>query len=84
MEGFAAGAGVQLNYARGSGDWAGPFYNIGGNFGPVSGGAFSSSPTTMSPGMPAWSGYSGGIGIGAPIGAFTNVTVYQPVFTISF
>jgi hypothetical protein len=81
MEGFSSGGSFQFNLARGSGDWTGPFYNVGGNLGPVGAAGFSSDPFTMSPGT-GWSGISVGGSVGAPAGAYTNQTLYHKLFLL--
>jgi RHS repeat-associated protein len=71
--GLVVGAGAQVNFATGDGTWAGPFDNIVGNYGPYTGGYFSSPPGTGN-----WRGFSGGIGGGLPLGGGAARTNYVP------
>jgi RHS repeat-associated protein len=73
--GFSVGASCSLTFARGSGDWKGPFNSVGASVGPFGGSAFS-SPTIN----PGWEGFGVGVGVGAPVGAYAAQTTYTPWF----
>ena len=69
--GFNIGASASANFALGNGSWTGPFNNIVGSYGYVTGSAFYSPQGTGN-----WKGLSVGGSLGAP-GAGEAITSYS-------